>query len=509
MPMEDPMLSSPTKERRGSEAPRRDLQPSWLPAITVGSKRAYGVRHEFALDVLMLVVAAVVAHLSSDASGSEPAPTPWVLSFSAIVVLGLALSGAYRPRFVPHFLDDVRSVLGATAIAAMVVTFARVLTADDPYVATQEARAWLFAATYVIAGRGGFQLVQSRARRRGDIAEPTLILGAGKVGRLIATRLRERPEFGLRPVAFFDEDPLDIEEASDLPVYPGADDGDGTLSFADRLELAIRDLEVRHVIVTFSLAPHDVELSLVRRCEELGVSVSLVPRLFEGVPDQTTLERLGGIPLISVHPRNPKGWQYAAKYALDHVFAALALLVLSPFFLAAAIGTLVTLGRPVFFRQPRVGIDGHRFEMLKFRTMRPAATPADPALEEDLEKGLAPGGVEGRDRRTVFGAFLRSSSIDELPQLINVLRGDMSLIGPRPERPRYVERFTKEVHRYTDRLRVKSGITGWAQIHGLRGRTSLADRVEWDNYYIENWSPWLDIKIVFLTFLAVFRDRSE
>jgi exopolysaccharide biosynthesis polyprenyl glycosylphosphotransferase len=513
MPMKDPMLSSPTKERRGSEAPRRDLQPSWLPGITVRSKRSYGVRHEFALDVLMLVVAAGVAHLSSEASGSQPAPTPWVLSFSAIVVLGLALSGAYRPRFVPHFLDDVRSVLGATAIAAMVVTFARVLTADDPHIATQEARAWLFAATYVIAGRGGFQLVQSRARRRGEVAEPTLIVGAGKVGRLIATRLRERPEFGLRPVGFFDENPLEMEDASDLPVYPSANDGDGTLSFADGLELAIRDLEVRHVIVTFSLAPHDVELSLVRRCEELGVSVSLVPRLFEGVPDQTTLERLGGIPLISVHPRNPKGWQFAAKYALDRVFAALALLLVSPVFLMAALGTLVTLGRPVLFRQPRVGIDGHRFEMLKFRTM--AGSPeqhgeadadwAAEALGREREPAHADADAE---RTTRFGAVLRKFSIDELPQLLNVLRGEMSLIGPRPERIAYVREFNRAVHRYGDRHRVKSGLTGWAQVHGLRGKTSLSDRVEWDNYYIENWSPWLDIKIVALTLVAIFRDPA-
>jgi lipopolysaccharide/colanic/teichoic acid biosynthesis glycosyltransferase len=163
----------------------------------------------------------------------------------------------------------------------------------------------------------------------------------------------------------------------------------------------------------------------------------------------------------------------------------------------------------VFFRQRRVGIDGHAFDMLKFRTMRPAREATDPRLEEDLERGLAPGGVEGEDRRTAFGRLLRATSIDELPQLINVLRGDMSLIGPRPERPEFSERFGEEVHRYRDRLRVKSGITGWAQVHGLRGRTSIADRVEWDNYYIENWSLWLDFKIVLLTILAIFRDRSE
>jgi lipopolysaccharide/colanic/teichoic acid biosynthesis glycosyltransferase len=152
-------------------------------------------------------------------------------------------------------------------------------------------------------------------------------------------------------------------------------------------------------------------------------------------------------------------------------------------------------------------MDGRTFQMLKFRTMRPAMNGN--ASPQTLPEGVAPGGVEGEDRRTRLGAFLRRTSIDELPQLINVLRGDMSLVGPRPERPEYVQIFDHSVHRYTDRARVKSGITGWAQVHGLRGQTSLADRVEWDNYYIENWSPWLDIKILAMTVRAVVRSEAE
>ncbi len=506
------MPPSLSKERRAADRPHGELHPSSPPAITAGRKRAYGVRHQVALDVLMLALAAVLAHASSAGAGSKPTPIEWVLSFSAIVLVGLALGGAYRPRFVSHFLDDARAVLGATAIAAMVVTFIRVLTSDDPYVATQEARAWLFAASYVIAGRGCFQLVESRARKRGEIAEPTLIVGAGNVGRMIASRLLERTEFGLRPVGFLDDDPLEIDQASHLPVYHSAGAGGETPSFPNGLEIAIGDLDVRHVIVTFSLASHDAELALVRRCQEMGVSVSLVPRLFEGVPDQTSLERLGGIPLISVHPRNPKGWQFAAKYAIDRVFAAVALLVVSPIFLVAALGTVLTLGRPILFRQPRVGIDGHPFDMLKFRTM--AGSPEEYGEADADWAAAALGGEElssaraDADRTTRFGAILRDFSIDELPQLVNVLRGEMSLIGPRPERIAYVREFDRAVYRYGDRQRVKSGLTGWAQVHGLRGKTSLADRVEWDNYYIENWSPWLDIKIVALTAVVIFRDRN-
>ena len=153
----------------------------------------------------------------------------------------------------------------------------------------------------------------------------------------------------------------------------------------------------------------------------------------------------------------------------------------------------------MFFRQPRVGRDGNEFEMLKFRSMRASA---EPLVVPDLPHDTAPGGIEGDDRRTRFGTFLRRTSLDELPQLLTVLKGDMSLIGPRPERPDFVRLFEDNVYRYGDRHRVKSGITGWAQVHGLRGKTSLTDRVEWDNFYIENWSLWLDVKILLMTRLG-------
>ena len=178
----------------------------------------------------------------------------------------------------------------------------------------------------------------------------------------------------------------------------------------------------------------------------------------------------------------------------------------APIFAVAAVGTLVSVGGPVFFRQPRVGRDGRRFEMLKFRSMR---TVSEPVILPDLPADTAPGGIEGDDRRTRFGAFLRRTSLDELPQLLNVVRGEMSLIGPRPERPDFVRLFERNVPRYGDRHRVKSGITGWAQVHGLRGKTSLSDRVEWDNFYIENWSLWLDVKILLMTVLAVRRYFSQ
>jgi len=195
------------------------------------------------------------------------------------------------------------------------------------------------------------------------------------------------------------------------------------------------------------------------------------------------------------------------KYTVDPIVAAFALLLVWPLLAAAAVAVWMSLGRPILFRQTRVGVDGGTFAMLKFRTMR-----AGPARDDAVELGedTAPGGVEGDDRRTRVGKVLRRTSLDELPQLFNVLSGQMSIVGPRPERPEFVRRFEQSVPRYAERHRVKAGITGWAQIAGLRGQTSLHDRVEWDNWYIESWTPWLDLRIIFMTLTAVVRaDGAE
>jgi lipopolysaccharide/colanic/teichoic acid biosynthesis glycosyltransferase len=198
------------------------------------------------------------------------------------------------------------------------------------------------------------------------------------------------------------------------------------------------------------------------------------------------------------------GWKFTLKRATDCVFAFLALLLLTPLLLAIVLGVRLSSTGPVIFRQRRVGRGGATFDLFKFRTMvedlgASSFTPAE---------GAAPGGIEGKDRRTAVGRWLRAISLDELPQLLNVLRGEMSLIGPRPERPEFVELFTSVVPRYAERHRVKSGITGWAQVNGLRGQTSIADRVELDNYYIENWSLALDLRILGLTFVEILRFRD-
>jgi exopolysaccharide biosynthesis polyprenyl glycosylphosphotransferase len=234
--------------------------------------------------------------------------------------------------------------------------------------------------------------------------------------------------------------------------------------------------------------------------------------MFDMINDRVGYETVGGLPLMSFSTVDPNGVQFAIKHALDRVVALVLLLLLSPLLVVAAIAICLSSPGPALFRQRRVGRDGREFDLYKFRSMRlmslPEGQPEPSALDFLLAGDTAPGGVEGLDRRTAVGRFLRRSSLDELPQLFNVLRGDMSLVGPRPERPEFVELFGHDILRYGDRHRVKAGITGWAQVHGLRGQTSLAERVEWDNYYIAHWSLGLDLKILALTVTALFRNAE-
>ncbi len=453
-----------------------------------------------ASDALLLLLAGAIEMLSAPAADVSGNPI-WRAVFAALVLTALGLRGVYRAKVGQRFLDEARTILSATAVAAMVITFLRVAFADNSAVAEEAIRTWLFAAVYLIAGRAILTMVTERANKLGH-GVPTLILGAGQVGHLVARRLVAHPEFGLRPIGFVDADPLEVESPSGLPL----------LGSQDELEDVVREHKVEHAIVSFSSAPHDTQLGISRTLQRMRISVSIIPRLFEGVPDKIALERVGGLPLVTIYPSDPRDWRVSVKYASDRALALLAIIVLSPLLLVAAAGTAISLGRPLLFRQRRVGLDGHKFEMLKFRTMHFVASEEEDRssrqVSEAIEQGLAPGGSEGAERHGRFGSVLRRTGFDELPQLFNVLKGEMSMVGPRPERPEYVAMFEHQVRRYSDRHQVKAGITGWAQVHGLRGDTSLDDRIEWDNYYIENWSPWLDLKIMLLTVLTVFRHED-
>jgi exopolysaccharide biosynthesis polyprenyl glycosylphosphotransferase len=451
-----------------------------------------------ATDAAMLATGLVLAELTLPRH--VPAmPLPWVITFALLVLAFLYSRGMYRPPLHLRILDGSRAVVTASSLASAIVISLRVAWGDSSFVAEQNARAWLFATVFLLAGRITLSLSERRARRTGEAGHPTLIVGAGKVGRLVAKRLLEHPEIGLIPVGFLDKEPLYTSDEVEPPVLGASWD----------LERIVEEKGIEHLIITFSSAPTEVLLRLQKRCEQLGVHTAVVPRLYEKATERSTVDSLGGLPLVSSHPPNPKGWQFAAKHAFDRVAATFALVLLTPVLAALAMAVYLSSGRPIFYRAERIGRDGRKFDMLKFRSMNGSVGSMNPDLLAISNTGTGGVNVEGVDRRTRLGEFMRRWSLDELPQLVNVLKGDMSVIGPRPERTEFVEVYERTVHRYGDRHRVKSGITGWAQVNGLRGKTSLADRIEWDNYYIENWSLWLDFKIFLLTLVAVTRPGEE
>ena len=228
------------------------------------------------------------------------------------------------------------------------------------------------------------------------------------------------------------------------------------------------------------------------------VTIHVVPDLFRFTSLRGGIEEFDGMPFVHLRESPLHGWNAVAKRAFDLVFSVTVLVALSPLYALLAAAVRLTSPGPVLYRQDRMGLDGQSFRMLKFRTMKVGA---------EAESGPV-WARAGDARRTAIGAFLRRFSLDELPQFVNVLRGEMSVVGPRPERPVFVERFRQTVPGYMLRHKVKSGVTGWAQINGLRGNTSLERRIEYDIQYIERWSFWLDLKIIALTVVRVLSDRN-
>lgn len=428
----------------------------------------------------------------------------WI--FVPVVVAFLGSQSMYRRKLNQSVFDDLGPAQTAIALATLVTLTLMLILVPPlqpgdvvvPYVRPSEimVRLWLWAVVMILAVRLIRSLIERHLRRTHDFGAPALIIGSGPIAHQLLVRMRQVPDYGLRPVGILDVDrPID-PDLFDLPYLGTTDD----------LERAVAMTGAVKLIIAPCAVPDEQLARTAHRAQELGMRVRVVPRLMDAVGVGARVEHLGGVPLLVLNPVNPKGWQFALKHASDRVIAAVGLLLISPLLIALAILVKTSSPGPVFFRQPRIGRDGKVFDCLKFRSMRPIE-PADARFEPS--SGAAPGGVEGDDRRTRIGKIMRKTSFDELPQLLNVVRGEMSLVGPRPERPEFVELFELQVRRYGDRHRVKAGITGWSQVHGLRGQTSIADRAEFDNYYIENWSLQLDLKILLLTVFAVLRGADE
>jgi exopolysaccharide biosynthesis polyprenyl glycosylphosphotransferase len=455
------------------------------------------------IDVLAATAAVVIGVLwaASDPSAyenGEYAVPIWLTAlFVPTVIALLGARSLYRRRLDRRVLDEVGPIETTITVAAVLLLTVLVSYYEETRPGPTVVRVWICAAVLMAVGRLIHATSQRRHRRSDNrLAAPTLIVGNGRVAHQIIERLAASPEYGLAPVGLLDvESPHSGTESALEPDTP-------YIGSPDAIEEAVLNTGAECIVIAFSRVPDELLTTVVRVAHRKGLRVWVVPRMFDIIGERARFDHIGGLPLLALPYTNPHGWQFTGKHVIDRVLSALGILAISPVFLTLMVLVRLSSPGPIFFRQERVGRDGRVFDCLKFRSMRP---PLASDADFELQSGAAPGGVEGVDRRTKIGRFMRSTSLDELPQLINVLKGEMSLVGPRPERAEFVELFEIQIRRYGDRHRVKAGVTGWAQVHGLRGQTSIADRAEWDNYYIENFSLALDIKILALTVLAVFR----
>ncbi len=455
------------------------------------------------VDLVALALGNVAALVGAPPEVHDGQTLIWLMPVLACGLM--AVRGLYKDTIHQRIVDGLGKVVAATSLAAISLIAVAAILEPSAEPGPLIARAWVFGTIYVAGARILLNWQQKTARINRLIARPTLIVGAGQIGSRVERRLLRQPQLGLLPVGYLDADPPPTDMVPDrrAPVLGGPSD----------LARVARETGARHVVLGFSTAPDRLLIPLVRECETLGLQVSIVPRLFESVNVRVALDHLGGLPLFGLHTIDPKGWQFTVKHVLDRVAAGLLLILLAPLLLALTLAVKLSSPGPALFRQGRIGRDDRHFEILKFRSMDDEVPPPkqseDPkvvVLPSETGPGdTGPGGVEGADRRTRVGRFMRRTSLDELPQLLNVLRGEMSLVGPRPERPEFVDLFGSRIERYAERHRVKSGITGWAQVNGLRGKTSLSDRVEWDNYYIANWSLSFDLKILVMTVASLFQ----
>jgi exopolysaccharide biosynthesis polyprenyl glycosylphosphotransferase len=419
-------------------------------------------------DVVMMTAAIVLT------DGVFPGAAVYVI----LVPTWLGLLGFYQRRIAPTVQVDMLPLLGALACPAFVLAVIPTHGADR---LLHDVPA---TAVAVVVGRLLSYQVQRTARGHRACGTPTLIVGAGVLGCQVARVLMDHPAYGMRPVGFVDG--FGDDGTLPLPVLGGIDD-------FDRI---VRDTGARRIVVAFGSSRETDLVAVLRASDQAQVEVHILPRLFEiGVtPSGPDTDIVWGFPLQRARRGALRSPAWRTKRILDVAVSGLTLLLFLPILAAVALAVRLTSKGPILFRQERVGQRGEVVQVAKFRSMR---------VNDDSDTRW---GGNADDRITPIGKVLRATSLDELPQLVSVLKGDMSLVGPRPERPHFHSQFDQRIVRYRDRLRVPVGVTGWAQVHGLRGDTSIEERARFDNYYIEHWSLWFDLVILMRTVGQVVKE---
>lgn len=411
------------------------------------------------------VVALATAGLLAGASG-------WgATAYACTVLVLLVADGQHRLRICRRVSDQLPRT-GAVATMPLLAVL--------PWLGADALRLALLSVALLVAVRAGVCTALKATHRRGRLLEPALVVGTGDTAVRVVQLLRSHPELGLVPRGFLDSQPPQHQVGLPLLGEPTA--------LAD----VVGRYGIQRVIVCFPASRDEDLVPLVRACRVLAVDVCVVPRMYElgAALPRGYLDELRDIPLVPLRRLGHGRLGAVAKAAFDFVGAAALLIAVTPLLLVLAVSVRLDGGSPALFRQTRVTRSGKPMELLKLRSMIDHA-------DADTRWAVLP------EHTTSLGRWLRTTHLDELPQLINVLRGEMSLVGPRPERPYFAARFTGQIPRYGDRHRMRTGLTGWAQVHGLHGDTSIADRIRFDNFYIEHWSPWMDIVILARTLCTV------
>jgi exopolysaccharide biosynthesis polyprenyl glycosylphosphotransferase len=410
-------------------------------------------------------------------SGAGRTPFPAAV-YAAAVFAVLAASRLHRLRVCLRVSDQAGHLFAAAAVP-LPVLLAWQAIAPRPL-------AWLALGTavFVLSARLAVCAVLCAAHRRGWLTEQAVVVGAGTFGGFLAGLMLEHPELGLHPAGFIDDGP----PRRDLPVP--------ALGTTDDLAGVITDGGISRVIVCFSSDCRDEDLvAVLRACRLLVTDICVAPRFYElgmAVP-RHCLDEIWGIPLIPLRPPPRAG--LAVKRATDIAVGLIGGLLAAPFVLMLAAVIRISSGTPALFRQTRVTGKETVTTIMKLRTL--------PVPRDQDAPGADTQWRADEERCGPFSRWLRATHLDELPQLVNVLRGEMSLVGPRPERPQFAQQFCRDIPRYADRTRMPGGLTGWAQVNGLNGDTSVFDRARFDNYYAEYWSPWLDAVILMRTAVQV------
>ncbi len=442
----------------------------------------------FLFDLLIICTCWVAAYYSRFSGALEPVskgipplgPYLWIL-IPIVAVWGFSFQAfnLYRPRRMGSRLAEFIDLAKANTLSVLILLSLTFFVREFEFSRLVVLHFWLFNLLALGFSRMAFREGLRFFRRRGFNQRHVLIVGAGKLGQKVVHCLHKHPELGLQVRGYLSRRPQKLGQVFEgAPVI-------GT--YAD-----LKDTLGKGTDIVFVCLPPDVEGQAEKILLYLAttmVEVKVVPSIYEFITLRAEAEMFEGLPVITLQGSPLHGWNLVVKRGLDLVGASVTLIVMSPFFLLLASLVKLSSPGPIFYRQRRMGLDGRGFDMLKFRSMR---------WDAESESGPVWSRADDR-RRTPIGAFLRRTSLDELPQFWNVLKGEMSIVGPRPERPEFIVRFRQSLPQYMLRHKMKAGITGWAQVNGWRGNTSLEKRVEYDLYYIDHWSILFDLKILWLT----------